>query len=135
MSEIKTATGEIDAQDPLPESNFFWRRLYSYIATFSIWGLLVFVIYKMEDAGSLRTVALYLSMLLWFTITYYMIAPSAEQITRIIQAARTMRSGVPLTRRTTVDTPQGGHTEVETTAGYPEAPESDDAAPRSRYHD
>lgn len=135
MSETKTATGEIDAQDPLPESNFFWRRLYSYIATFSIWGLLVFVIYKMEDAGSLRTVALYLSMLLWFTITYYMIAPSAEQITRIIQAARTMRSKVPVAHRTTVDTRQGDHAEVETTAGYPEARESDDAAPRSRYHD
>lgn len=135
MSESHTVVEQIDAQDPLPESNFFWRRLYSYIATFSIWGLLVYVIYKMEDAGSLRTVALYLSMLLWFTITYYMIAPSAEQITRIIQAARTLRSGVPMRRRTSVDTSHGDHAEVEMTAGYQETSESEDAAPRSRYHD
>jgi hypothetical protein len=129
------ATAEIDVQDPLPESNFLWRRLYSYIATVSIWALLVFVVYKMDDQDSLRTAALYLCLLLWFTITYYMIAPSAEQITRIVQAARTLRSGVEMTRKGRVE--RGGRvTEAETHIGRPERPDDEpDAAPRSRYHD
>lgn len=132
------ATALIDVQDPLPESNFLYRRIYSYVATVSIWGLLVFVVYKMEEPESLRIAALYLSLLLWFAITYYMIAPSAEQITRIIQAARTLRSGVEMTRSARTDT-HDGVTEARTHAGRPETPQrrperrdDRDAAPRSR---
>lgn len=131
------ATSQIDLQDPLPESNFFWRRVYSYVVTFAVWGLLTYLIYKMTDAESLRWSALYLSVLLWFTITYYMIAPSAEQITRIIQAARTLRSGVEMTR--TGRTERNGRvSEAETHVGRYHPPEDDyegDAAPRSRRRD
>jgi hypothetical protein len=136
-NSIKTtetpATAEIDVQDPLPESNFFWRRVYSYLATFSIWGLLTYVVHKMADAESLRWAVTCLSLLLWFTITYYMIAPSAEQITRIIQAARTLRSGVDMTRRARVER-NGRVTEAETHAGRPHE-DTEDAAPRSRRYD
>lgn len=127
-------TQEIDAQDPLPESNFFWRRLYSYIATFSLWGLLVFVIHKIEEPSSLRLVAMYLSLLLWFTITYYMIAPSAEQITRIVQAARNIRSGLGGSHHSRVEYDEcapGDERHVRREDNY----DSEDAAPRSRYHD
>lgn len=136
------ATALIDVQDPLPESDFKFRRIYSYTATTALIVLLAFIIHKMTEPESLRIAALYLSLLLWFTITYYMIAPSAEQITRIIQAARTLRSGVEMTRTARVDRREGV-AEAQTTARRREQPQRpssrpsdpDDVAPRSSRRD
>ena len=119
---------EVDVQDPLPESNFFWRRIFAYVLSSLLLGLLAYVVFKMTQPESLRTAALYLSILLWFSMTYYMIAPSAEQVTRIIQAAKILRSGVSMTRRATISE---GEAEVETTAGRPMSPQGD-AAPSNR---
>ena len=104
----------VDVQDPLPESNFLWRRVFAYATSTAILCLLAYVIFKMTEAASLRIAALYLSLLLWFSITYYMLAPSAEQVVRIIQAGRAMRSGVSFDRSASST---GEKIEVRTTAG------------------
>lgn len=132
------ATAVIDVQDPLPESNFFYRRVFAYVSSTILVGLLAYVTFKMQTPESLRTMALYLSLLLWFSITYYMLAPSAEQLVRIIQAGRALRSGVEMTRTARVDRREGT-AEARTTARPRRAPErrsrgpeTYDAAPRSR---
>ena len=78
----------IDPQDPLPEPTFTYRRIFSYGLSLALIGLLAGVIWRMDDGDMLRQVALYLCVLLFFVITYYMVAPSAEQIVKIIQAAK-----------------------------------------------
>ena len=136
------ATAVIDVQDPLPESNFFYRRVFAYVSSTILVGLLAYVTFKMQTPESLRTMALYLSLLLWFSITYYMLAPSGEQVVRIIQAGRVLRSGVEMTRTARVDRREGV-TEARTTAGRRGTPQRrssrpydpEDAAPRSRRHD
>lgn len=135
------ATVELDMQDPLPESNFFWRRIYSYLVTCALIGLLIFVVSKMQSPESLRIAALYLSVLLWFAVTYYMVAPSAEQIVRIIQAARTLRSGVDMAGREREErsrrreAPRGRYDGPERRPSRRRGRDFEDAAPRSRYRD
>lgn len=141
------ATARVDVQDPLPETNWFWRRVYTFaLSLISV----AFIWFGLEALNSMREPKLVYSVTRYMIgvhvllITYYMLAPSAEQMVKLIQSARLLRSGVPITRSAVVETPQGGRTEVRTTAGAPEAlppqnrapepPEGDeeDFAPRSR---
>lgn len=122
-----------DLQDPLPESNFFWRRVYSYLISVVLLAALVLVAYKVDDAASLRVLVFYLSVLLWFALTYYMAAPSAEQIIRIVQTAKMLRGGVQMTH--TERHNDAGHlTHMDSRAGMPSATDQYeiDAAPTSR---
>lgn len=146
---IDPATGapRIDVQDPLPETNWFWRRVYTFaLSLISV----AFIWFGLEALNSMREPQLVYSVTRYMIgvhvllITFYMLAPSAEQMVKLIQAAKLLHAGVPITRRAVAQTPQGGRTEVETTAGVVEAPETqnrspappagdeDDVAPRSR---
>lgn len=141
------ATSRVDVQDPLPETNWFWRRVYTFaLSLISV----AFIWFGLEALNSMREPRLVYSITRYMIgvhvllITFYMLAPSAEQMVKLIQSARLLRSGIPITRSAVVETPQGGRTEVRTTAGAPEAlppqnrsPEppagdEEDFAPRSR---
>jgi predicted amidohydrolase len=141
------ATLRVDVQDPLPETNWFWRRVYTFalslISVAFIW-FGVEALYDMRQPQHVFSVTRYMIGVHVLLITYYMLAPSAEQMVKLIQSARLLRSGVPITRSAVVETPQGGRTEVRTTAGAPEAlppqnrspaplaGDEEDFAPRSR---
>lgn len=77
----------------LPESNFRYRRIFSYVLTVALLVMLGFIIWQLTDAKELGDIAFWLIILLWWVVTYYMIAPSAEQIARIIQSARVAMFG------------------------------------------
>lgn len=130
----------VDVQDPLPESSFFWRRVYSWLISVGVLALIGLVVWQITGADELRRVALYLVVLLWFVITYYMIAPSAEQIVKILKTAELFKYGVQV-RQTSTAASQDGQAATETVVGQPAAPttqpevtsEEEDAAPRSRF--
>lgn len=73
---------------PLPESNFRWRRIFAYAISVALLGFTGWIIYSLTDQRRLADTAFWILLLLWWVVTYYMIAPSAEQIARIIQSAR-----------------------------------------------
>lgn len=75
---------------PLPESAFKWRRIFSYVAASILLALVWYIIARIESPKELADIAFWCLVLLWWVITYYMVAPSAEQIARIIQSARVM---------------------------------------------
>lgn len=96
----------VDAQDPLPESNFFWRRLFSFIFMAVILVFIWFFVDTIGDVARLRSetaiaglvsIVKWLVVLLGMALMFYMLAPSAEQLARIIQTAKSWRSGVPIT--------------------------------------
>lgn len=141
------ATARVDVQDPLPETNWFWRRVYTFaLSLISV----AFIWFGLEALNSMREPQLVYSVTRYMIgvhvllITFYMLAPSAEQIVKLIQAAKLLHAGVPMTRSAVVQTPQGGRTEVKTTAGAVDAPapqnrapeppagDEEDFAPRSR---
>lgn len=97
--EIDTPSGgvRIDPQDPLPESNFLYRRLTTW---FIVMALLALVWHNVEALHGLGAVDGLVEITKWLIAltgivsTYYLIAPSAEQVVRIIQTARVLRQGI-----------------------------------------
>lgn len=143
-NSAETDPQRVDVQDPLPENNWFWRRTYTFLLSIVSLAFIWFGaegMYQMGDPEKLFQLTRYMIGILFFLILCYMVAPSAEQIVKLIQAAKILREGVTVTRKAVSDTPQG-HVSVETTSGVPpaaetppaalEEPEEQDYAPRSR---
>lgn len=141
------ATARVDVQDPLPETDWFWRRLYTFLFTLLSVAFIWYGLASLQQLGQaemIYRVTRYMIGVHVMLITYYMVAPSAEQIIKIIQSAKIIRAGIPITRAVAAETPQGGRVEAKTVAGAPEAlsppptppaapePSEEDYAPRSR---
>lgn len=100
-------TNQTDPQDPLPESNFLYRRLTTW---FIVMALLALVWHNVEALHGLGAVDGLVEITKWLIAlagivsTYYLIAPSAEQVVRIIQTARVLRQGIR-SAETTEETP------------------------------
>lgn len=138
-----SAKPNLDVQDPLPESNWMWRRTFSFLATLIVFGLLIGLIVATHRlvnttidridtmqaeqvaliAKQALTVILEMFRLMFWAlmvvVTYYMVAPSAEQITKILQTAGLLKAGVQIAGRT-VETPE--RKEVVSTVGTPPQP-------------
>lgn len=126
------ATGSVDIQDPLPEQDWTWRRAYTYALTLVACvgvGFALDAIRATGDIEALYGVARWMLAMIAMLATYYMVAPSAEQIVKLIQAAKLLKAGVPMTRSAVVETPQGGRAEVTTTAGTPDTSAAPNRAP------
>lgn len=141
------ATARVDVQDPLPETSWLWRRIYVFTfsmisVSFIMYGLQS--LYQMHDIESVYRITRYMIAVHAMLILFYMVAPSAEQIVKLIQAARIIRSGVPMSRSAVAETPEGGRTAVTTTSGLAPVPDpitpapapspaaDEDVAPRSQ---
>lgn len=83
----------IDPQDPLPEPTWGWRRAFVWFVTITACALLGYIVQQLRGNASLAEVAKWLIGLIAYLVTCYLIAPSAEHITRVVQAGRTMRVG------------------------------------------
>lgn len=134
-----------DIQDPLPEANWLWRRVFSIGATVIILAILIglaiatnrivgTVVERIDTMTSevvaqiakqaLVVILQMFRLMFWaliVVVTYYMIAPSAEQITKMLQTAGLLKAGVQLAGRS-VETPD--RREIATTAGKPPQPVS-----------
>ncbi len=92
-----------DPQDPLPESNWLWRRVFVFVVTGAILWMLWGAINRLGASALVnptRGVDALMTLCKWLIgfdamiATYYMVAPSAEQITKAIQIAKSWRHGV-----------------------------------------
>jgi len=94
MAEAKSTPPEIvvDNQDPLPESNWGYRRGFAFLALIAL--LLIKVYETFMDRQAWLTDLLILAILI-----AYMIAPSAEQATKMLATASMLKQGVTLRRR------------------------------------
>lgn len=134
------ATVTVDAQNPLPEPSFVWRRILAYIVIMTTLALAWYAADMFHDLGAADQL---LKLLQWviglagLVATFYYIAPSAVELAQIIQSARTMRSGLETAGRTDNDRPRGESPREpsrrpprEGTSSRPR--DEVDAAPRSR---
>lgn len=136
----------VDPQDPLPESNWFWRRVFIFLLTATIMlGVFWYVDTLATAALLLNETAIkglisLLKFALWLVaglITLYLIAPSAEQAGKWIATVAAWRSGVTTTSTSSASSPAGSAS--ATTTATPTAPATTppvirttevDAAPR-----
>lgn len=138
----KTPT-TLDAQDPLPEANWLWRRVFTFTvlafafailiglgwATNRIVGNIVGRIDTMDarNVAQITVVALNVILTMFKLMFYvvlanmllYIVAPSAEQITKMIQTAGLLKAGVAIASRT-LETPD--RRETASTAAIPPQP-------------
>jgi hypothetical protein len=126
------ATARVDVQDPLPETSWLWRRIYVF--TFSMISV-AFILYglqslhEMQNAEGVYRVSRYMIGIHAMLILFYMLAPSAEQIVKLIQASRIIMSGIPTSRSAVSESPTGARTAVVATTGVPIPPEALPTAP------
>lgn len=125
-----------DLQDPLPENNWFWRRLFVYLATSGLFWLLWIVVERLAttallrpDVGipSLETIGKWIIGFGWSLATYYMLGASGEHVVKVFQAAGLFKAG--LAHRVTSTTVEPGKTESTTTTTGPATPPAGDPAP------
>lgn len=124
-----------DAQDPLPESNWLWRRVFVFGLTI---GLLILVYLKIDSVAdvarmgskeAIEGLVKLLRICLWLIgglVLFYMLAPSAEQLVKLIQTAKSLRDGV---RFTSSSTATAGTATTVSTAGQPPEPDRWSLAP------
>lgn len=148
MSDESTNRVLSDPQDPLPEANWLWRRVFIFGVTA---GLLYFIYGAVDRLGAVAMVrpeigiAAFVSIVKLLVITvnvmalFYMVAPSAEQITKLVKTASLLKAGVQVASRATVKT-EGRVEETQATVGVPPQPivppevasEEVDAAPTGK---
>lgn len=76
-----------DPQDPLPESHWTFRRWFTYIVSLVCLAGVGWIIHKISEGQHLAGVAYALVGLCALLATYYLIAPSAEHIIKVVKAA------------------------------------------------
>lgn len=76
-----------DPQDPLPEGQWLFRRIFTWTLTVLLLGLLAWMAWRMP-ADALQPVALWLIGLIALVVTYYLLAPSAAELARIFAELR-----------------------------------------------
>lgn len=102
----------VDAQDPLPESNWIPRRWFSFLG---FWSVLLMEVYALR-LGAPSGVQIALVILAALIAVLYLVAPSAEQFGRIVQHASALRSGVVFKSTSSADV-SAGTVSTEQTAG------------------
>ena len=118
-----------DIQDPLPESTWLWRRVFVFVVTGFVCWQVHRAVDRMADIAITSPaigVPAFVDLLHWLLalvilmVTYYLVAPSAEQITTMIQTARALREGVVFSGASKATAPSGA-AETSTVAGKPAA--------------
>lgn len=108
----------VDVQDPLPESNWFWRRVVS---------IGVLIVNALVDVGAGAAFIWFerwdelLSLVHWnliggaLTLLLYMGGANMAEITRLVQSSKLFQSGKLSFRSTsTASSPEGGRAAAET---------------------
>jgi hypothetical protein len=106
-----------DPQDPLPESNWLWRRLLVFlIVGFIGWQQMMAAnrIARWGDGGQQsKAIDALLDMTHWHisfvgvVLLLYLVAPSAEQFAKIVQTVSAWKSGISTLTTSRISTPAG----------------------------
>lgn len=132
MPDHNSTTPVIDPQDPLPEANWLWRRVFIFGVTTATLYLVYGAVDRLGTIAVIRPeigIAAFVSIvkLLVFTVNimamFYIVAPSAEQITKMVKTASLLKSGVQLFSQASVRTPQRSE-DTKASVGIPPAVET-----------
>lgn len=97
-----------DPHDPLPESKFLYRRITTWVVSLIMLGLIwynVKALHDLDQGPGIVKVTGWLCILLGMVLTYYLVAPSAEQIVKLVQLAKSLRAGVVSMATAAIATP------------------------------
>jgi hypothetical protein len=127
-AKVRTAAGKrlvADPQDPLPESNWLWRRVLVFatvlgVSAFVWWASLVVArLGGAEPAAAIAglvTIVGWLVLLVVVNLVLYLIAPSGEQVAKMAAMVAAMREGVSF-GSSSYASADDGYAHAETRAG------------------
>lgn len=127
-----------DPQDPLPESNWVWRRAFIFL--FSA-AFMVGIWFKVDDLGRIAlggnetAIRGLITLLKWSFATLgslfllYLVAPSAEQVVKMLATLSAWKAGVSTSSVSRAIAPDGGRAEASTTSGPAAAVPAPPASP------
>ncbi len=81
-----------DAAPTLAEGRWFWRRLYVFVASAALWGLLAWAVARTGPDG-LPAVARGLMALLGLMLVLYLAAPTAQQMVELLASLKLRLAG------------------------------------------
>jgi hypothetical protein len=99
ISAPPAAAITIDPQNPLPEPSFLHRRIIAYLVVMVSLALMWYMAISfraLEAPEELLTLSKWIIGFAALISTYYYIAPSAAELTNMIQSAKIIRSGMNL---------------------------------------
>jgi hypothetical protein len=154
ISAPPAAAVTIDPQNPLPEPSFFWRRWIAILICINALAFAWFAAAWLVGGEQWNQLYGLTKLLIYFAglvLTYYFVAPSATELTSMIQSAGLMKKSLDVAetaarsaagtaqsyaqRRFQSDPAPEGQKPAAALSGAPSgsgAPEEIDAAPRSR---
>ncbi len=139
-TDLKITTEQpatVQMRDPLPESRWFFRRIITYVVVALLFGVMIVLGVGMDrlvsatigklneisgpDLADIMTRALetiermffYCFLLMAMMLTYYLVAPTAEQIVKMFKYASIIRSGMGSPEPDASWNPRGGPFERE----------------------
>lgn len=83
-----------DLQDPLPEGDWKFRRVFVYGLVLALVGAL-FLTILLAPTADLQRIAGWLILLIGFVTVLYLVAPSAVEVIRMLSALRPKWLGGP----------------------------------------
>lgn len=131
-SKAPSPVVQIDNQDPLPESNWLWRRVLVFVGmglvslAIGVVLLLLWVLSQqalvikserslLDIIDALVKISFWLLTVLVIDRILYLVAPSAEQATKMIQTASLFKHGVTLKQERDVTATENRSTASTTT--------------------
>jgi hypothetical protein len=131
MADVEAPPPSVDVQDPLPEAKWFWRRVFTFVlSACAIIGsaLLVRLMYRIAEGREDQVIGYFADIIFWnqvllfVVVTYYLIAPSAEHVAKVLQTAGVLKSGGSIFTRQIARSPDGSTAVAESGAGVGVAP-------------
>jgi hypothetical protein len=129
ISAPPAATVTLDPQNPLPEASFLWRRILTFLVSIVLLALDFYLAVKIHDlrnSDDLLTFAKWNIVLNGLILTYYFVAPSASELTNMIQTASIFKHSLTVAAKQPQNGPESGQGERFAASPAPESqiPES-----------
>jgi hypothetical protein len=127
VTDVTTAPPPtVQSHDPIPESNWFWRRVFVFAACsmicIGVWVMVIAMVSLASNqpvliVGAFVKIIGWLLLLAWFAMTYYIVGTSGEQVVKIVQTAGLFKSGLSQTVTQVAEGADGSRASAQTTTG------------------
>lgn len=126
MADTVAPPPQVQSHDPIPESNWFWRRVFVFalctVVCIGVWTMVITMVNLAGDhsdliVGAFVKIIGWLLLLVWFAMTYYIVGTSGEQVVKIVQTAGMFKTGLTQTVTQVATGADGSKATATTTTG------------------
>lgn len=120
-ADLGPPSPSVDVQDPLPESNWLWRRVMSFavvVPAVAVNTAALVFLWMLKDSASVLILAKWNLGFAGLVALLYLAGANMTEIIKLSHSAALLKSGIVMQKKATAETPEGKVT-AETTTGKP----------------